>query len=207
MITTKEALLCFNVVSFSGKLIFSGVLGGHSYASIKIAKCLFNFNDAFTQRFDSYTKYTFTNKSYDAVKGRTWTWQLFLLFIKRSTVIVHPAVTSSLFMSVNSDPARVSDMEDTPPCQKSCFPEFRVQTNAPQVSKDDRLRSMMACDWLNGGRRTSRAHLNISNVNWQTGGGKQKLLPAAHRTSSHCQVVFSGDNMAPPQTAGLSVSN
>lgn len=90
-------------------------------------ECLFHRNDAF--------KYTLTNKAYVAVKGRTWTWHLYLLFIKRSTVIVHPAVTSSVFMSVHSDPARVSDMEDAPPCQKSCFPEFRVQWNAPQVSR------------------------------------------------------------------------
>ena len=33
---TKEALLRFTVVLFSGKLIFHGVLG-HSYASIKLA--------------------------------------------------------------------------------------------------------------------------------------------------------------------------
>ena len=36
MITTKEALLRFTVVSFSGKLIFSGVLR-HFYASFTIA--------------------------------------------------------------------------------------------------------------------------------------------------------------------------
>ena len=35
IITTKEALLRFTVVSFSGKLIFNGVRG-HFYASIKI---------------------------------------------------------------------------------------------------------------------------------------------------------------------------
>ena len=36
IVTTKEALLRFTIVSFSGKFIFNGVLG-HSYTGIKIA--------------------------------------------------------------------------------------------------------------------------------------------------------------------------